>query len=85
MRSNRILRMFSHCSIYVHMFLNSYHTSLYRSYLWTEYQKTPFSKNRVAFNNAYRRIFVLSNRSSASVMHAYYNQCNFETIFMNIF
>ena len=80
-RSNRILRMFSHCSIDVKIVLfNSYCTPLYCSYLWTDYRKTSFSKIRVAFNNAYRRIFGLSNRSSASAMYANYNICNFETI-----
>ena len=39
-----------------------------------------FSKIRAAFNNAYRRIFGLSNRSSASGMYANYNIFNFEAI-----
>ena len=79
-RSNRILRMFSHCSIDVKIVLfNSYCTPLYCSYLWTDYRKTSFSKIGVAFNNAYSRIFGLSNRSSASAMYANYNICNFET------
>ena len=78
-RSNRILRMFSHCSIDVKIVLvNSNCTALYCSYLWTEYKKTYFSKIRVAFNNAYRCIFGLSNRSSASAMYANYNICNLE-------
>ena len=78
-RSNRILRMFS-IDVKIVLF-NSYCTPLYCSYLWTEYKKTSFSKIRVAFNNAYRRIFGLSNRSSASAMYANYNICNFETTF----
>ena len=73
--------MFSHCSIDVKIVLfDSYCTPLYCSYLWTEYKKTYFSKIRVAFNNAYRRIFGLSNRSSASAMYANYNICNLEAI-----
>ena len=86
-RSNRILCMFSHCSIDVNIVLfNSYCTALYCSYLWTEYKKTYFSKIRVAFNNAYIRIFGLSNKSSASAMYANYNICHFETILRkNIF
>ena len=76
-RSNRLLRMFSHCSI---VLFNSYCTPLYCSYLWTEYKKTSFSKIRVAFNNAHRLTFGLSNRSSASTMYANYNICNFEEI-----
>ena len=39
-----------------------------------------FSKIRVGFNNAYRRIFGLSNRISASAMYANYNIHNFEAI-----
>ena len=34
---------------------------------------------RVAFNNAYRKIFGLPKRSSASMMYANNNICNFET------
>ena len=72
--------MFSHCSINVKIVLfNSYCTPLYSFYLWTEYKKMFFSKILVVFNNnAYRRIFGLSNRSSASAMYANYNICNFE-------
>ena len=85
-RSNRILCMFSHCSIAVKIVLfNSYCTPLYCSYLWMEYKKTTFSKLRVAFNNAYRRVFGILNRSSASSMYANYNICNFEAILRNFF
>ena len=35
---------------------------------------------RVAFNNAYRKIFGLPKRSSASTMYATHNICNFETM-----
>ena len=42
-------------------------------------KKSPFSKVRVAFNNAYRKIFGLPKRSSASTMYANNNICNFET------
>ena len=60
MRSNRILRMFSHCNIYVKIVLfNSDCTPLYCSYLWTEYKKASLSKIRVAFNIF--SIFGLSN------------------------
>ena len=41
--------------------------------------KSTFSKVRVAFNNAYRKIFGLPKRSSASTMYANNNICNFET------
>ena len=42
-------------------------------------KKSTFSKVRVAFNNAYRKIFGLPKRSSASTMYANNNICNFET------
>ena len=42
-------------------------------------KKLTFSKVRVAFNNAYRKIFGLPKRSSASTMYANNNICNFET------
>ena len=39
-RSDMLLRMFNHCSIYVKIVLfNIYWTPLYCSYLWTEYKK----------------------------------------------
>ena len=70
--------MFSRCSNDVKIVLfNSYCTSLYCSYLWTEYKITSFSKIRIAFNNAYRRIFGLLNRDSAGAMYANYILCNF--------
>ena len=43
-------------------------------------KKSTFSKIRVAFNNAYRKIFGLPKRSSASAMYATHNICNFETM-----
>ena len=57
----------------------SYCTALYCPYLWNDYKKSTFSKIRVAFNNAYRKIFGLPKRSSASTMYAKNNICNFET------
>ena len=42
-------------------------------------KKSTFSEIRVAFNNAYRKIFGLPKRSSASTMYANNNICNFET------
>ena len=66
-KSSKLLRMFNHCSIDVKITLfNSYCTALYCPHLWSEYKKSSYSKVRVAFNNAYRRIFGLSTRSSAS-------------------
>ena len=57
----------------------SYCTALYCPYLWNDYKKSTFSKVRVASNNAYRKIFGLHRRRSASMMYANHNICNFET------
>ena len=77
-QSNKLLRTFSHCSTNVKITLfQSYCTALYCSYLWNDYKKSTFSKVRVAFNNAYRKIFGLPKRSSASTMYANNNICNF--------
>ena len=79
-KSNKLLRTFSHCSTDVKITLfQSYCTALYCPYLWNDYKKSTFSKIRVAFNNAYRKIFGLPKRSSASTMYANNNICNFET------
>ena len=42
-------------------------------------KKSTFSKVRDAFNNAYRKIFGLLKRSSASTEYANHNICNFES------
>ena len=79
-KSNKLLRTFSHCSTDVKITLfQSYCTALYCPYLWNDYKKSTFSKVRVAFNNAYRKIFGLPKRSSASTMYTNNNICNFET------
>ena len=79
-KSNKLLRTFSHCSTDVKITLfQSYCTALHCPYLWNDYKKSTFSKIRVAFNNAYRKIFGLPKRSSASTMYANNNICNFET------
>ena len=79
-KSNTILRTFSHCSTDVKVTLfQSYCTALYCPFLWSDYKKSTFRKIRVAFNNAYRKIFGLPKRSSASAMYAEHNICNFET------
>ena len=44
------------------------------------YKMSTFSKIRVVFNNAYRKIFGLLKWSSASAMYAIHNICNFETM-----
>ena len=79
-KSNKLLRTFSHCLTDVKITLfQSYCTALYCPYLWNDYKKSTFSKIRVAYNNAYRKIFGLPKRSSASTMYANNNICNFET------
>ena len=80
-KSNTLLRTFSHCSSDVKVTLfQSYCMALYCPFLWNDYKKSTFSKIRVAFNNAYRKIFGLPKRSSASTMYATHNICNFETM-----
>ena len=80
-KSNTLLRTFSHCSTDVKVTLfQSYCTALYCPFLWSDYKKSTFRKIRVAFNNAYRKIFGLPKRSSASAMYAQHNICNFETM-----
>ena len=71
------------CDVKMVLF-NCYGTTLCCSYLWTDYTKTYFSKILVAFNNAYRRILGLSNRSNASAMYANYNIRHFKAILRNI-
>ena len=59
-KSNTLLRTFSHCSTDVKVTLfQSYCTALYCLFLWSDYKKSTFRKIRVAFNNAYRKIFGL--------------------------
>ena len=80
-KSNTLLRTFSHCSTDAKVTLfQSYCTALYCPFLWSVYKKSTFRKIRVAFNNAYRKIFGLPKRSSASAMYAQHNICNFETM-----
>ena len=80
-KSNTLLRTFSHCSTDVKVTLfQSYCTALYCPFLWSDYKKSTFRKIRVAFNNAYRKIFGLPKRSSASAMYAQHIICNFETM-----
>ena len=84
-KTNKLLRMFGHCTVDVKIALfNSYCTSLYCSFLWTDLKKSTFSKVRIAFNNAYRRIFGLPKWSSASEMYACNNIDNFETMIRRV-
>ena len=80
-KSNKLLRVFSHCTTDVKfVFFDSCCTFLYCPFLWTDYPKRTFSKLRVAFNNAYRKIFNLPIWSSASTMYAENNICNFKAM-----
>ena len=75
-KSNRLLRLFHHCSTDVKIALfRSYCTCFYCPFLWTHYKKSTHSKLRVAFNNVlvYRRILKLPPRSRASTMYAINN------------
>ena len=73
-KSNRLLRVFHHCSVDVKLALfRSYCTCFYCPFLWTHYKKSNYSKVQVAFNNVYRRILKLPSRSSASTMYVVNN------------
>ena len=80
--SNRILRLFHHCSVDVKLALFlSYCTCFYCPFLyWTHYKKSNYSKLRVAFNNVYRRILKLPSRSSASTMYVVNNIDSLEVL-----
>ena len=80
-RSNRIIRIFHNCSRKVLIELGrSFCKFLYCSYLWSQYNKSSFSKIRVAYNNLYRKILHVSPCSSASKMFVDNNIPNFEAL-----
>ena len=80
-KSNRLLRLFHHCSVDVKLaLLQSYWTCFYCPFLWTHYKKSNYSKIRVAFNNVYRRILKLPSRSSASTMYVVNNIDSLEVL-----
>ena len=73
-KSNKVIRMFNHCTVDVKLLLiKSYCTSFYCGYLWSDYKAKTFSKLRVAFNNVYRRVLRLPTWSSASEMYDTHN------------
>ena len=79
-KSNRLLRLFYHCSTDVKIALfRSYCTCFYCPFL-SHYKKSSHSKLRDAFNNAYRRILILPPRSSTSTMYAINNIDSFEVL-----
>ena len=47
------------CSVFKPKAYKLYIPALCCPYLWNDYEKSTFSKIRVAFNNAYRKIFGL--------------------------
>ena len=78
-KSNKVIRMFNHCSVDVKpLLIKSYCTSFYCGYPWSDYKSMTFSKLRVAFNNVYRRVLGLPKWSSASEMYVTYKIKNFE-------
>ena len=84
-KSNKVIRMFNHCTVDVKLLLiKSYCTSFYCGYLWSDYKAKTFSKLRVAFNNVYRRVLGLTTWSSASEMYATNNIENLEALLRKI-
>ena len=80
-KSNRLLRLFHHCSVDVKLALfRSYCTCFYCPFLWTLYKQSSYSKLRVAFNNVYRRILKLPSRSIASTMYVVNNIDSLEVL-----
>ena len=79
-KSNRLLRLFHHCSVDVKLalFLSYCTWFFYCPFLWTHYNKSKYGKLRVAFNHVYRRILKLPSRSSASTMYLVNNSDRFE-------
>ena len=63
-RSNRIINIFHKCSTKVLIeFGRSFCGSFYCRYLWSQYNKSFFSKIRFAYNNLYRMILHVPPRS----------------------
>ena len=80
-KANRITRMFHYCTVDVKLLLiKSYCTPFYCGYLSSDYKASTFNKLRVAFNNVYRRVLGLPQRSSASGMYATHNIEDFEAL-----
>ena len=80
-RSNRLVRLFHSCSGNVLIELGRcFCGSFWCSYLWTHYNKSSFSKIRVAYNDLFRKILLVSRRSSASAMFVNNNIPTFECL-----
>ena len=81
--SNKLLRMFSYCTIDVKMELfRSYCSSLYCCSLWSDYRKASYRKLTVAFHHVHydRGMLNLSWRCSASALCVNYNLPNLDTV-----
>ena len=81
-RSNRLLRMFSYCTIDLKRKLfRSYCSSLYCFSLWSDYREIIDRKLIGAINNIHRRTCLLGLpwRCSASAMYANYDLPNIDT------
>ena len=80
-RSDRIIRIFHNCSTKVLVELGrNFCRSFFCSYLWSQYNKSSFSKIRVAYNHFYRKILHVQPRSSASKMFVDNSIPNFEAL-----
>ena len=78
---NKLLRMFSYCTIDVKMELfRSYCSSLYCCSLLSDYRNASYKKLTVTFNNVHRRMLNLPWRCSASAMYVNYNLPNIDTV-----
>ena len=81
-RSNKLLQMFSYCTIDVKKELfRSYCSYLYCCALWSDYRKATYKKlTDIAFNNILSRLLGLPWRCSASAMYANHDLPNLDTV-----
>ena len=72
MNANRLNRVFSSCSDEVKKQLfQTYCANMYCAHLWSNHNKATLQKIKVAYNNAFRKLFGLNYRCSASNMFFY--------------
>ena len=73
-QGNALVRRFHMCSDYVKLTIfRSYCSSLYSSQLWWKYKVNSIRKLYVAYNNAFRMLFMLPRDCSASGVFAVHN------------